>query len=234
MFRSSLALLTSVGVLFLGSPAHASTITQTQSFTGQPNLTKTVEFSRFNPSYGTLESVEWRLVLSIEGGSLTVDNDGDLPATVTVDLGANGSISSSAVTLLTDSFDSILSGASAVGVSTGTVFQLAADNGDAMTFDPTMPDADTHIGGLASSNGNGLVASQFLADYLGTDAFNLTVKVDQLLNFGGIGGVSGQFDPVMATPTVELIYNFVPEPASLLSATSGLLALLAWGRRRVR
>ena len=234
MFRNSLALLTSVGVFLVASTAHALTITQTQSFTGQPNLTKAVEFSRFDPSYGTLESVEWRMSLTIEGGTLTVDNDGELPASVTVELGANGSISSPDVKLLSETFESILSGTSAVGVSTGTVFELAADNGDAMTFDPTMPDADTHIGGSASASGNGFVAPQFFSDYMGTNMFNLSVKVDQLLNFGGNGGVSGQFDPVMATPTLELIYTFVPEPASLLTASSGLVALLAWGRRRGR
>ncbi|MCA9149316.1 MAG: choice-of-anchor E domain-containing protein [Planctomycetales bacterium] len=237
MPRKYLALLASVGALTATTTIQAASIiapvTQSQGFTGQPNLSKTVQFAKFDSSLGTLESVEWRLILDIEGGSLTVDNDGELPATVAVELGARGSITSTDVKLLTDSFDSILSGANAVGVGTGTVFNLAPDNGDMGTFDPTMPDADTHIGGSASASGNGLVGAGFLSDYIGTDMFSVAVKVDQLLEFGGVGGVSGQFDPVMASPNVQLIYNYsVPEPASILSALGGVLAMLAWGRRR--
>lgn len=227
-------LAAALGLLAFSTDARALTITQSQGFAGQPNLAKVVEFDRFNPAYGTLQSVEWRLMLDIDGGSLTVDNDGPLPASVSVELGAAGSLLSSEVTLLNSFFQPILSGANSVGVSTGSVFELAGDNGDGMTFDPTMPDADTHVGGSASTSASDFLSPQFLADYVGTEMFKLTVDVDQLLEFGGTGGVSGQFEPVTAMPNVVLIYEFVPEPTTATLALLGLLPLLNRARREGR
>lgn len=215
--------------------SEAAIITQSQGFGGQPSLVKTVEFDRFDPSRGTLTSVEWRIILDIEGGSLTVDNDGVDPTTVDVKLGAKASLSSTDISLVDDSFQPILSGLSAVSASTGSVFNLAADNGDGMTFDPTMPDADTHNGGFANASGTAFADPTDLSDYLGTTMFNVKVHLDQLLDFGGVGGVSGQFDPVTAWPNVVLIYEYehTPEPGSGSLAALGLGSwLLIQGRRR--
>ncbi len=212
-------------------------ITQSQGFGGQPSLTKVVEFAQFDPSYGTLASVEWRFNLGIEGGSLTVDNDGAVPAQVSVQLGARGSLASDDVPLLNSSLQPILSGSTSVSASTGSTFNLAADNGDGMTFDPTMPDAQTHLGGIASMSGSDTVDASFISQYLGTDMFELIVDLDQVLDFGGTGGVSGQFDPVLAWPTVTLIYEFneiVPEPTSTLPAVVGLLTLVGLSPRQRR
>lgn len=216
----------------LGTSASAATITQTQGFIGQPNFDKVVEFERFDPALGTLQSVEWRFNLAINGGTLTVDNDGPLPAEVNVKLGATGALSSDDVRLLDDTFTNILSGGSALDVSTGTVFTLEGDNGDGMTFDPTMPDADTHVGGAASTSGSGFVNSTFFDDYLGTDYFGVTADLNQLLDFGGIGGISGQFDPVTADSNITLIYQYVPEPGTGISMLLGLGLLLHGCRRR--
>ena len=79
-------------------------IIQTQGFIGQANLEKPLTFNQFDPARGILQAVQWQFDLGISGGSLTVDNDGLLPATVAVELGAKGQIWSDDVRLLDDSW----------------------------------------------------------------------------------------------------------------------------------
>lgn len=225
------ALALSLLTMASASPA-AMMITQSQGFIGQPNLVKTVEFAQFNPANGTLQGVEWRLDLRIEGGQLTVDNDGQLPASVSIQLGAVGSISSTDVALVGEDLQPVLSGLSAVTVSTGTEFNLAGDDGDGPVFDPSVPDAATHNGGVASETGMGTVNSLFLNGYIGTDMFDVNIDLVQLLDFGGVGGVSGQFDPVLAEPQLTLTYHYVPEPNALGLLGTGLLLAFAVGRYR--
>ncbi len=102
----------------------AATITQSQGFAGIPTLSQIVEFDRFNPKYGQLLSADWQLVLDIEGGAHTVDNDGDTEKAVSVYLGARASISSRDVKLLDDSMAPILQGDRSVTTSTDSGTQL--------------------------------------------------------------------------------------------------------------
>jgi hypothetical protein len=136
--------------------------------------------------------------------------------------------------LVNERFEPILSGSSAISVSTGSVLELAADNGDALTFDPTLPDAETHLGGHASHSGSDLVNTAFLTDFISDDpdgTFTLSADVDQLLDFGGVGGISGQFEPVTAIGNVIVTYEYVPEPSGWAIAFCGLVGLLRLRRR---
>jgi hypothetical protein len=223
------------GILLLNSmPAQALTITQTQGFIGQPNFLKTVEFAEFDPAHGQLQSVEVRMSLIIDGGSLIVDNDRQEATDVDVKLGATSSIFSTDVHLIDSNLDPILSGASTLSVATGSRLQLAGDSGST-TFDPALPDTDQHLGGHAATTGIGLVSPNYLSEFLGTDMFELRVDVDQLIDYGAAGGTSGQFDPVLAETNVTLIYEFselVPEPSTALTALIGAWMVLGSTRRR--
>lgn len=234
MPRTSYAL--AGALLFLVSPSSVSalTMTQTQGLVSKPNYSLPVEFNKFDPNLGTLTSVSYRMDLSIDGGSLTVDNDGPLDATVNVDLGAMAAISSVDVKLLDTNLNPILSGANELGIATGSTFTLKADNGDGANFDPGAPDAATHTGGVAATFSEANLNSLFLSDYVGTGTFEILVKVDQLLDFGGIGGISGQFDPVQAETKVWVTYNYepIPEPSSM--GLGGLALLAGWNIRRGR
>lgn len=213
--------------------ASALTITQTQGFIGRPNLNKPVEFAKFDPSYGTLQGVGLRFDLHIEGGSLIVDNDGQQPAQVQVKLGAVGSLASADVHLVDSLLNPIASGASEVIVSTGTTLNLLADNGDGSTLDSAPPDAGSHAGGVASAFASGSVSSNFFGDYIGTDMFTIHAKISQLLDFGGVGGISGQFEPVLSEANITLTYDYVqgvPEPSTWLGAV--LSGLVLWRVRR--
>ena len=110
-------------------------------------------------------------------------------------------------------------------VSTGSTLNLEADNGDGTIFDRTAPDADTHSGGETASTHVGRVNSELLGDFFGTDVFTIVADVDQLIDFGETGGVSGQFDPVTVSANVILTYEFVPEPVSFVLALLGLLGI---------
>ena len=189
-----------------------------------------MEFNQFDPAVGELQAVRVELLLGISGGSLIVDNDRDEQVAVSVQLGAKAQLSSLAVRLLDDARSALFSGSTAVIASTGADFVLEANIGDGeLTFDPTPPDAEIHEGGDASISRTGLVGSEFFADFYGTGVFNITVELDPVLDFGGVGGVSGQFEPVDVSTQVILTYEYspvaVPEPTGLMLALAGLLGL---------
>ena len=206
----------------MGSCATAATITQTQGFSGTPVLKQTVEFDRFNPNYGQLVAAEWRLVLDIDGGSHTVDNDGMSEKTVSVHLGALASLTSEDVKLLDASMTPILNGETAVRTSTSSSLSLAVDNGDGALFDPTGPDALTHLGGYASSFQGGFVNPSYLDEYVGTEMFRLQVDLESIADLSDGAFVSDQVTPVTAWPNVVLIYQYEPVPEPIGFCLCGL------------
>lgn len=192
-----------------------------------PNFNEVLTFNQFNVDLADVESIKVKLQLDISGGSLTVDNDGVDPATVEVELGASASLSSLDVTLLNDMFQPV---AADVDLSSMATFNLAPNDGDDdQNFDNDGgPDNGTLNGGMQSGMSMGFVNAAFWADYIGAGTFDISVDVLQLLDFGGVGGVSGGFTPTQAAGNVMIIVT-IPAPASAGVLGLGVLAL---GRRR--
>jgi hypothetical protein len=215
------------------STGSATTITQAQGFAALPGVRQDIAFDRFDPSRGRLLSVEWRLLLDIDGGAQTVDNDDLAPKTVTVNLGARGSLFSEDVTLLDASMHPILREEAAVTAATSTQLVLAADDGDGMLFDPAGPDAGTHLGGYASASSGAFVNAVYFDEYVGTELFKLQVELQPLAEVDSAVSASAEVTPVTAMPNVMLIYQYepVPEPTGLGAWLLAALAAPAIRRR---
>jgi len=203
-------------VLFLFSAAQAqTTISQTKTFTGNPGYTKNFTFNEFDNTLGLLTSIQIILDMNTAGGYLVVDNDGATSAAVTVKLGADGNVSSSDVPLLNAAFQPVL-GNDGVEVTTGDSFTLAADNGDGSeNVDATAPDGATHSGGVDNQSKNGFIGSGVFAQYYGTSTYNIAMKANSIIDFGGIGGVEGSFGTPTVGGTLTIIYTYTPFSSDL-------------------
>lgn len=210
--------------LFAAGSASAAQIVQSELFgPGTPNFSSTLTFNQFNGNLADLISVEVSLSLAVSGGNLIVDNDGADPAVVNVELGAAATLTSVDVVLLNNAFQNVVG---TVSASTSDVFNLAGNVGDGVgDYDPSGPDGAILIGGNDSDSNGGFINALFFPGYVGAGTFDVTANVQQILDFGGVGGVEGAFNSVLAEGKVTVIYNYVPEPASLsLLALVGLIA----------
>ena len=231
--RSESQLACGLGVLVLASAAGAAPIMQTEFFgPSTPNFQQTLTFDKFDDLGGTrtLLSVKVKMELSVFGGSATVDNDGVDPASVTIEFGASGAISSGDVSLLNGAFQPVTSD---VNVFTAGNFNLSANDSDPTNqFDNDGgPDNATLNVTPDSDMDMGFIAPSLHAQYIGAGAtFDVLVQVDTLFNILGQGGVAGSFVPVSAEGNVMVIYEYVPAPGSL--ALAGLAGFAATRRRR--
>jgi hypothetical protein len=211
-------------LLLTSSSSLAAVSVETELFgPGTPNFNTLLNFNKFNPALGTLTSVMVEMQVSAAGGSLTVDNDGVGPASVAVELGAEGNVSSVDVNLLNNLFQPVVADVTA---STANIYNLGAENGDGPSnVDGSGPDGAVLLGGNVSDTDSGFINSTFHPQYIGAaQTFNITAEIDQILDFGSVGGVEGAFTPVSASGYVRVTYTYdaaVPEPASM--------ALIAFG-----
>lgn len=223
-------------VLVVGAGrASALTITQTQTFSGTPNFDPVLTFSKWSNNGYSLQSIEIIMLLQVSEGNLSVDNDGAGPATVTVRLGADGKLTSSDVTILNGAYQ----GFPTVNASGGATYNLSADDGDGQGVQFGGTDWATYTGTNISATDSFFVNSQFFSGYSGTGTYNLFADINQILDFGGVGGVSGSFSPVLASGSVTVKYTdnapvppAVPEPSTMLLVGSGIAGM--WCLRRKR
>jgi hypothetical protein len=212
----------------------AAYITQTQYFTSSiPDFEEIFTFNQYNNGYD-LESVEIVLDLDITGGWLGVDNDGASATTVTVKLGATGSISSTDVALVDAAFQPVFGDVDVFG---GTTYTLEANDGDGTgNVDLTAPDGATYTGVSQSGSDSGFINSFVFDGYTGAGTFDITATVNSILDLGSTGGVEGSFGPVtVESGSVTVIYGDsapVPEPSAMLLLGFGLIGLLGIGKKK--
>lgn len=195
-----------------------------------PNFRQTLTFDKYAGPASDICSIQVFMNLQISDGFLVVDNDGALPALAAAKLGAEGDISSMDVPLLDAGLQPVTS---PVQVATMQIFNLGPDNGDGslpmFPPDPAGPDGGLMLGQPGAGSDNGFISPALFAPYAGGGTFNVLVDVDQVIDFGGIGGVEGSFGSVIAQGSVKVIY-IVPEPATMSLLGLGALGLL----RRIR
>ncbi len=216
-------------VLLVGSVAMGDTIIQIEEFSGIPNLTETLTFNQFDDAGGTLtlQSIQVIFSLEVQGGQLVLDNDGELAASGSYEFGAKGDISSTDVSLVNASF---LPVTSELGAVHGDSFSLAANIGDgAGDYDPNGPDGMEYNGSTENDSDSGYISPLVFADYIGTGTYDIDADVTQWQDFGGVSGIEWAVNPVSASGCVKVIYNYIPEPATLSVLALGGLALI---RRR--
>ena len=222
-------LITAVVCLLFAGAASAVTITQTETFGGTPNFTQTLTFDEFDDLGGTLTltSIQVLVELNVQGGVLVLDNDGVDPAAGTFEFGGKADISSTDVSLLDGAFQPVTAEVEAL---TAGAFNLTGNVGDGSNdFDPTAPDG-MQVNGLSQTdNDDGFIAASLFAQYIGLSTFDIDLDATQWSDFGGVSGIEWAVTPVTADGEVTVIYNYVPEPATMGLLSLGGLALL---RRR--
>ncbi len=222
--------LISVALVALTSTvASAYTITQIQSYGGIPDYNQILTFNKFDDMGGTrtLQSVYVEVNLTANGGALRCDNDAVTPASGAIEFGAQVGVTSS-VSMIDALFNPIFQ-AGDVKATGGTSMNLSADDGDdevggTANFSMAGTDYDFYIGGLVSDGDNGIVNPLVYPQYIGLGTFTVTLSASQVAQYGSLGGVQAQIDPLATTGTVKVVYTWVPEPAALgLLAVGGLL-----------
>lgn len=218
-----------VALVVSATAVNAGVITQTIPFSGTPSYSSTLTFNKFDNQGGTLtlQSVFVSVNLNANGGALRLDNDATTPASGSVEFGAEASISSS-VSMIDAGFMQIFQ-AGDIKATGGAGVSLGADDGDAEVggtpfFSYAGTDYGNYAGGAVSDGDFGNVNSLVFGQYIGTGTFTVTVNTSQVANYGSLGGVFAQIDPLTTSGSFTVEYNYIPEPATAaLLAIGGLL-----------
>ena len=206
-------------------PVMGGTISQTESFSGVPTLNDSLVFDKFDPTLGTLDSVEIIISLVSEGGFLIMDNDSQDPASGTFDFGANALFTSTAP-FVNDVFGSVVSTLSAAHSG---VVNLDPQVGDGTNdFDPAGPDGTSFTGGIENDGDSGFLASAIFGSWTGTgETVTIDVEATQLANISATGGVEIAYTPITTSGDVTVKYTYtVPEPMTMSLLALGGIAVL--------
>lgn len=212
------------------SGALGATITQNLPYAGTPDYSQPLTFNQFDDLGGTLtlQSIWVSVSLDAEGGALRCDNDAETPASGAIEFGAQALVSAS-VPLVDAGLNPIFQPGD-VKATGGTTLNLSGDDldgevGGTLNFSYVGSDYDFYLGGQASDSDDGYVSPSAFAAYIGTGTFTITLDASQVANYGSLGGVQAQIDPLTAGGEVTVVYTYTPEPAALgLLAMGGLLA----------
>ena len=174
-------------------------------------------------SWKALNSIEVSLTLDVYGGFMGIDNDGVGPATVDVEFGAAGSLSS---------LDENLFPSPSVTSSNMATFNLAADDGDGAGVQTTGPDYDQLSGVFVSNSSSSFISSGFFSDYEGVLTYDILASITQIIDFGGVSGVAGEFSPQTADLVLVVTYNYTPIPTPAGAMVLAMGGLFVARRRR--
>lgn len=227
-----------IGVLLAGGQAFAGIWlpAQTLSFSGTPDFTKTLTFDKFDGSLGSLVGVKIDVSLSIDGGKVQADNDGEQGGSVNMEIGATGLINTGLTEV--DIFPAV------AGVDPKTQAQLnvgADEGGDGPDFQWDGGADNVELLGagqtdIASSN----LAPFLFGQYTGAgETFDIVFDVSTAFSVSGVSGVAGGFTPVTSSGFVSVQYEYqepseVPAPAALWLLGSGLLGLAGFRKKLVK
>ncbi len=212
--------------------AEGGMITQALPYGGKPSFTQPLIFDEFDDQGGTLQLLSIQVIqwMSVDGGQIVIDNDGVDAAIGSFIFGALGSITSLDVALLDISSQPVIAQLSAA--YSDPAVNLAGNVGDGTgDHDPNAPDGMQYNGQLQTDADDGFIDPGDWNQYIGTGTFQIDATVATAANFSGVGGVEVSYVPVDAIGEVMVIYNFVPEPATMCMLAIGGVAML---RRRNR
>lgn len=216
------------------SACQAATITQVLPFSGTPDYTSVLTFNQFDTQGGTLtlQSVWVNITLTSSGGSLKLDNDGAGSAVGSVEFGAQASITPS-ISMVNDNLMQLFP-TGALKATGGAGLSLSADDGDTEVngtdfFSYAGTDYGSYTGGQVTDTASGFVTALAFGQYKGTGTYTVSVNTTQVANYGALGGAQAQIDPLTTSGSVEIVYTYVPEPATMSLLALGGLAML---RRR--
>jgi hypothetical protein len=226
----------------LGVSAQGLIITDTADFgvpaPVTPTTTETLTLDKFDTSLGILNSVEITFSITIDSGSLVVDNDGTQPATGSLELGTNGSISSSDVNLNDGSLSTNWADFSNTTTDTFSIGPNDSDGTNDFDFDGG-PDNYSFAGGPNTINGGSFISTNptVQSTYEGSagDTFDVDVLLNLVTDISSAGGVAGAFTPVDASGSVTVTYNYtIPEPSTVAALFGAVTLGLVMVRRYLR
>ncbi len=210
--------------------AMGDVITQTLPYGGTPDYSQTLTFNQFDDLGGTLtlESIFVSALLNVQGGALRCDNDAQTPASGAIEFGAQAVVGSS-VPLIDALFQQIFQPGD-IKATGGTLLNLSPDDGDAEVggtayFSYQGQDYGFYVGGSPTDGDSGWVNPVVFGQYIGLGTFTITMDGTQVADYGSLGGVQAQIDPLTTGGEVTVVYTYSPEPATLgLLALAGLVA----------
>lgn len=217
-------LLLSLVIASVDKYSDAATIVQTESFAGIPAYATALTFQQFDGSLGTLDSVFFEANITSHSGQLRLDNDAPTPSSGVVSYGSDALITSNEVSLLNGSFQPVIP---KLEVMSSGFLLLDADDGDGGVF--SLVGSDSGI--LASSSGSDYESGQinpfFFSQFTGNSTFEINAETGQVIDFGAIGGVQFQGDPIVTNGFVRVTYHYspVPSPSTLAGMYSLMLVL---------
>lgn len=235
MIRKHVMSAVAVLSLFAVVPfASAATITQTQTFSFVPDGSTPLFFNQYNGNLSDLVSVHVSVVFNKTGGQIQVDNDSNESGAISVSQGATGNLNSTDVALL-KAGDVVNVGAS-LSATDGTSSSLQGTTGDPTDEFNVTNNVDYFqwTAGNASDNDAGFINSGLwtagATGYIGNGTYAINLSATQYANASGLGGLATATSPSTVSGSVTVVYEAIPEPASLILMGLGSVAVL--GRRR--